>query len=240
MSDAPLNTEVAEYTERDERAPTLRYRVTFSSGGPLAFLSVLELGKVWERSLRRAGAPLRYSQGFNPRPKIQFALPLPTGCGGEAEWLDLWLDESWEPARLQAALEGCLPTGLRVRVVETVPEAEPGLAERVIAAEYTLWLHTISASDVQAAIATLLATERVLRPRRGKYRGQDYDLRPLIESLELTPAPAPWVGLALRGTALPRATGRPDEVVDALGLAAYLQRCTRQRIILNNFSTEDE
>ena len=60
-------------------------------------MSVLELGKIWERSLRRAGMPLKYSQGFNPRPKLNFAAPLPVGCGCEADLMDVWLETPVEP-----------------------------------------------------------------------------------------------------------------------------------------------
>lgn len=221
MSDAPLTPET-----------TLRYRITFATSGALAFVSVLELSTVWERSLRRAGIPLRYSQGFNPRPKMQFALPLPTGCGGEAEWLDLWLDEPWEPERIRESLAGKLPPGLDARAVSAVAEKDPALAECATATEYLALLHTVSTERVEAAVAELLAAGSVSRARRGKYRGQSYDLRPLIEALAVVPVPEPWVGLHMRLTAGPRSTGRPDEVIAALGLSAYLQRCTRQRIVV--------
>ena len=70
----------------------LRLRVTFTKNGPLLYTSHLDLARIWERSLRRAGAPLVYSQGFNPRPKLHLAAALPLGHVGEAELLDVWLE----------------------------------------------------------------------------------------------------------------------------------------------------
>ena len=56
--------------------PSIRHRITFATARSLAYISVLELGAIWERSLRRAGVAVRYSQGYNPRPKLVFAAPL--------------------------------------------------------------------------------------------------------------------------------------------------------------------
>ncbi|MCJ7548088.1 MAG: hypothetical protein MUQ30_00210, partial [Anaerolineae bacterium] len=68
-----------------------------------------------------------------------------------------------------------------------------------------------------------------------KYRGKVYDLRPLVKSLSLDPgAPSPWLGLRMRVVACPGATGRPDEVLRALGLADRPRRSTRTRLILDS------
>ena len=63
----------------------MRLRVTFSKEGWLIYSSHLDLMRVWERALRRAGMPLRYSAGYNPRPKLQLARALPLAHVGEEE-----------------------------------------------------------------------------------------------------------------------------------------------------------
>ena len=71
--------------------------------------------------------------------------------------------------------------------------------------------------------------------KRGrKYRGKTYDLRPLVHELRIDDAPGPWVGMWMRVNARPGATGRPDEVLNALGLKDVPRRCTRTRLILEN------
>ena len=74
-----------------------------------------------------------------------------------------------------------------------------------------------------------MARERILRERRGK----TYDLRPLVEALEPRPGretePA---RLWMRLKALPGATGRPDEVLDALGIPWEIARVERIRLVL--------
>ncbi|HOU13782.1 MAG TPA: TIGR03936 family radical SAM-associated protein [Anaerolineae bacterium] len=214
--------------------PPLRYRIMFATRRTLAYVSVLELGKVWERSLRRAGMPLKYSQGYNPRPKLHFAAPLPVGCGCEADLLDVWLESPVAPEVMLAALANALPPDLSVSDIHNVPEDEPALSEQLIAAEYRVWLRDVTPDAVQSAVADFLDSATLSLAKRGrKYRGKTYDLRPLVEELHCEDAPSPWLGLWMRLHARPRATGRPDEVLKALGLSDVPRRCTRTRLILD-------
>jgi len=211
----------------------VRHRITFGTRRTLAYVSVLELGHIWERSLRRAGVPVKYSQGFNPRPRLNFAAPLPVGCGSEADLMDIALDEPRTPDAIRAALAGKTPRDLIVHNVVAVAGDEPALSEQLIAAEYRVWLRDTAEDVVQSAVTAFLASESVPLAKRGrKYRGRTYDLRPLIEALHIEAAPAPWIGLWLRARARPGATGRPDEVLKALGLADIPRRCTRTHLVL--------
>lgn len=214
-------------------APAVRHRITFATEKTLAYVSVLELGKVWERSLRRARVPLKYSQGFNPRPRMNFAAPLPVGCGAEADLLDVLLETPWTSEAVTAALVGVLPADLTVRAVAAVAPELPALSEQLIAAEYRIWLRDVAAADVVGAVAGFLEGEATPMVKRGrKHQGKTYDLRPLVQELRLVDAPASWVGLHLRVQARPGATGRPDEVLKALNLTDAPRRCTRMRLVL--------
>ncbi len=212
---------------------SLRYRITFATQRTLAYVSVLELGKVWERSLRRAGMPLKYSQGYNPRPKLHFAAPLPVGCGSDADLLDVWLEVPVAPETMLAALADAVPPDLSVINVHTVPEDEAALSEQLVSAEYRVWLRDVPEVVVESVIVAFLDSDTLALAKRGrKYRGKTYDLRPLVQELRLEDAPAPWTGLWMRVRARPGATGRPDEVLKALDLTDSPRRCTRTRLIL--------
>jgi radical SAM-linked protein len=63
----------------------MRLRITFSKTGSLRYTGHLDLQTVWERTARRAGLPLAYTQGFHPGPRIQIASALPLGFIGHAE-----------------------------------------------------------------------------------------------------------------------------------------------------------
>ena len=85
------------------------YRIFFAKRGALIFVSHLDFSHAIVRAMKRAGLPLKYSEGFSPHPKIVFGLPLSVGMTGENEILDVTLDSddiSFE--ELKTRLEGAL------------------------------------------------------------------------------------------------------------------------------------
>ena len=117
-----------------------RLRITFGKSGALTYTSSLDVAKIWERVLRRAGLPIMYTQGFNTRPRIQLAMPLPLGITSECEILDIALREAIEID--QSELTGCLlqvaPQGLSIHAIEEVDLREGTLQSRIISAEYRI------------------------------------------------------------------------------------------------------
>lgn len=212
----------------------MRLRLTFAKRGALRYIGHLDLQALLERTTRRAGLPLAYTQGFHPGPKIQIAAALPLGFIGQAEIVDLWLDEADPGAgsdrlqEMQARLQAASPPGLIIRSAQAVAEHGPALQTQVSSAAYEVLL--LEAEDLpalQARITALLEAQQLPRQRRGR----DYDLRPLIEALTLDASSgAPRLHMLLSARA--GATGRPEEVLDSLGIPPEAARVERARLIL--------
>lgn len=202
-----------------------RLRITFAKTAAMQYTGHLDLHKTWERTLRRARLPLAYSEGFNPHPKIQLGAALPLGFTSDCELVDLWLEtpQPLDPAR--AALDKALPPGIVIADVQEVPLQAPAIQTLVAAAEYCVTLPaSANPADVAEKVAALLAAPALPRTRRDKA----YDLRPLIEALTLEASGETGPMLVMRLAAREGATGRPEEVIDALGWpptsAAYHRR----------------
>ncbi|MBW7991664.1 MAG: DUF2344 domain-containing protein, partial [Planctomycetes bacterium] len=58
---------------------TIMLVIKFRIGGPLRFISHAQTLSVFQRACVRAGIEIRYSQGFNPRPRLSLPLPRPVG-----------------------------------------------------------------------------------------------------------------------------------------------------------------
>ena len=110
------------------------YRITFSKKGPLSFISHLDFNHSFIRILKRAGLPLKYSQGFNPRPKIVFGLPLSVGMEGENEIVDISLTEEISCDEIKNKLSEAVPNDLVIKSVN-VPDKKIKYIEL---AEYTV------------------------------------------------------------------------------------------------------
>jgi radical SAM-linked protein len=63
----------------------LKYLFSYRKEGPAVFLSHLDTVSIMERSFQRAGIPVAFTQGFNPKPKLEFAHPLSLGIESENE-----------------------------------------------------------------------------------------------------------------------------------------------------------
>ena len=193
----------------------MRLRLTFSKTGLLIYTSHLDLMRVWERALRRAGAPLAYSQGFNPRPKLQLAAALPLGHAAQAEMIDVWLEQDVPLPALAGRLAQVFPAGLAVHDVTVVPEDAPALQTLVRAMDYRVTVPWEgSREQLERRVADLLAAETLPLERRGK----PYDLRPLVEQLWVDSVAEDEVVLEMQLAARPGATGRAEAVLEALGL----------------------
>ena len=211
----------------------MRLRITFSKSGPLRYSGHLDLHTIWERTVRRAGLPLAYTQGFHPGPRLQLASALPLGIIGRAEIVDIWINESGQAQEgsFKEVLQSAAPPGLVISSILEVDDRAPALQTLVVSAEYEVTLlDPVDVQVLEANISRLLEAASLQRERRGK----PYDLRPLIESLSLMPEDAGgFPRLHMRLAARQGATGRPEEVLDALELAVEITRIERTYLVIS-------
>ena len=212
----------------------MRIRITFTKQGALRYTGHLDLHKIWERATRRANLPLAYSQGFHPQPKIQLAAALPLGFSSRCELVDMWVDDdALDLTTLPARFGEVVPMGIKILGVEKVEEKSPPLQTQVVSAEYEVTLFDeVDPKELTQRLTTVMETASLPRERRGK----PYNLRPLIEKLTITPSPLPLgegqeVMVFMRLAAREGATGRPEEVLDVLGIRYESTRVDRCRFL---------
>lgn len=114
--------------------------------------------------------------------------------------------------------------------MEIVEEREPALQTQVQSASYVVQLtEPVDGPELMQKAGELMSAEALSRERRGKI----YDLRPLIEFLEVTTEPDGTVGLEMKLAARDGATGRPEEVLNALGIEPEYTRVERTQLMLS-------
>ena len=202
----------------------MRIRITFVKQGPLRYTGHLDLHKLWERAARRAELPLAYSQGFHPQPKMNMAAALPLGFSSRCEVMDMKLEHNIPLNNLATRLNSTLPSGLQVVDIAQVEERAPALQTQVLSAQYEVTLtEPMDRSELQQKIDSVIESKALPRERRGKM----YDLRPLIEELRLLADDKIFMRLAAREGA----TGRPEEVLNVLGIPFEETRIERTHLI---------
>lgn len=207
--------------------------MSFGRGEEIKYLSHLDLLRLWERALRRAGVPFVFSEGFHPRPRMSLAAALPVGVTSEAELLDLFLEQPLSPQELTQKLRPQLPKGIELFGVAEVAPEEPPLQIQTRFAEYLVTLETDrSRQEIEDAIKGLLASRTLPRERHRPDGVRRYDLRPLVDALWVAGAAPGLYTLGMRLVTDNTAAGRPDEVVAALGFEAPPWAMHRSKLIL--------
>jgi len=88
---------------------------TFSKYDAAVFISHLDLMTVFERAIARAGYSARFTEGYNPKPRIEFANPLSLGCASDEEAAAVDLYDFDSPPDFVRRLSEALPRGLEIR-----------------------------------------------------------------------------------------------------------------------------
>jgi len=199
-----------------------KYLLLFEKAESVRWLGHLDLLRAFERAIRRAGLPIAFSNGFNPRERLVFASALSTGITGKAEPVTLELTEPLEAEQILLRLNAALPSGIRIQHGEPLPEA--GVRDLLNGYDRAEYEAVCACSPetteeaAQSAIGALLARPRICLVRVKEGRTKEVDIRPFLVALALCPETLGNARLTLRMiVALGEAgNAKPVEVVAAL------------------------
>lgn len=223
-------------TDDIQSLPRQRVRVHYAKGEAIKFISHHDEFRMWERTLRRAALPLLYKQGFNPQPHMQFAAPLGVGITGAHEPLDIILAPPLPLDEIATRLRAALPPGVTLQSVHEMPLTTDALQSMIIGADYTIIIFAdageLADALIQTRIQEFLQNATIWRERQRKGKLYTYNLRPLVFDLRYLGYDAAHEEhrIFLRVPMRTGATGRPDEVVDALGFDDFARTLRRDRL----------
>ncbi len=197
-----------------------RLRIRFSRREELKFISHLDIMRLWQRALHRAGIPLAYTEGFSPHPRLSLAAPLAVGVTSQAELMDIFCSQWVSPHFFTDAVSQQLPTGIEIIQVNSVAPTMPSLQSQVGFAEYEVGIETEKEkAEVESALVSLLSAKQLPWHHQRDTGTRNYDLRALTSDLWLTD----WhkgsctIGMRLRCDS--SGSGRPEQVAAALGFS---------------------
>jgi radical SAM-linked protein len=204
-----------------------KVRIRFRKDGNLRLVSHHDLMRTFERMLRRAALPFHSTQGFNPKPRLVFALSLGLGIVGCEEVVQLELDDDLPADEVRDRLAGQAPPGLHILSAETLgPQSSPQV-RRVC---YRVGLPPDRLSGLSERVAVLLAGSECIVART-RPQPRRIDLRPYLRDVRLERG-----ALEMDLWVTPTGTARPDEVLHLLGLGdllpagAVLERTTLEML----------
>ncbi len=126
----------------------------------MRFLSHRNMMTLCERSAARAELPIRFSEGFNPRPKLSLPLPRPVGVASQCELLIIEFDRDaadLSESDLSSRLGEQFPDGMKLIKVEPLPDKTKA---RVKAVTYELAITDSEQERVKARLESLKQTPK--------------------------------------------------------------------------------
>lgn len=99
-----------------------KLRLALNKGEELRFLSHLDFAQAVERTIRRAGIQMAYSEGFNPHMKISFSSALALGITANPEYMDMDVLEESPIEEIIARFNAACPLGLQAVAGKEMPD----------------------------------------------------------------------------------------------------------------------
>ena len=212
-----------------------RLRIKYRRGEEVKYISHLDIMRLWQRALNRAGISLAYSEGFHPHPKISLAAPLAIGVTSQAELMDITLTRQVSPHFFTAAVTRQLPAGFEILQVVPIAETLPSLQSQLRFAEYTVELATEKGQpELASAIASLLSLENLPWQHQRDTGPRHYDLRALIDDIWLLDCQDRLCNIGMRLRCDSGGSGRPEQVSAALGFTEPPKSVHRTKLILKS------
>ena len=180
-------------------------RVFFRKKGKLKYISHLDIMRAVTRGLLRSGLPIVYTEGFNPHPKLVFALPLSIYQESEYEIFDIAVNDGVSYETVFEKLKDAFPTGFEIFKVAPPVEKLKNLGF----ARYRIELETtLSAEETEKRLSGALP---VLK--KSKSKTETVDIKPLIKEYKVLEKGVIEVLLV----SMPQNILNPSYVVAALG-----------------------
>ena len=159
-----------------------KYKIKFSKIGRIKFIGHLDLLKVFQRSIVRAGLPIQYSQGFNPHQKTTFALPLSLGMESVGEYLEIELAQFMDAKVVCESLNRVMPKGITIDTVTHMKEKCSSVAAQVNAGLYEITFGNVN--NLQSSINSMMNETEIVVTKKSKKGEKQANIRPDIYEME--------------------------------------------------------
>ena len=157
----------------------MKKRAYFDKFGEMKFISHLDLLRFFDRLLKKSQIPVKYSQGFHPRPKMSFGSPVSLGTEAYDELMDFELESPMSNEEVFERLNSSNVMGFRVNKVEEVPRKSS------IMEEYTIMIYEIEGSEKDILkLEELLNRDEIVEVKEKKGKIVTRDLKVRVKSFK--------------------------------------------------------
>lgn len=165
-----------------EQKSWIEKRIWFEKRGIVRFISHLDLMRTMTKIAERSDVPLWYTEGFNPRPYVTFALPLSLGMESLNDCMDIRLERDMPNKEILKAFKAVLPPLITVTGVTDPVHKTKEIAEAKFEITFSMFDDTEKLAQL---MKQMLSQDELIVQKPGK-KGRkkvlkDIDLIPYIK-----------------------------------------------------------
>lgn len=163
----------------------MKIRIKFAKTGNVRFIGHLDIMRYFQKLIRRAELPIKYSQGFNPHQIMSFAAPLGVGLESVGEYVDIEVDEITSSKKAIDALNHTSTNDIQILQYRLLPDTAKNAMASVACADYKVTLTDIGKEalmeqSLSELLASFLNQEEVMIQREGKKTTVSINIRPWV------------------------------------------------------------
>lgn len=164
-------------------------RMKFSKGEEIKYISHLDIQRCFQRLFRRVNLDMSYSQGFNPHPKLSFAMAMPVGMTSKGEYLDVEVEDDIDIELVKNKLNDEAPRGLEVLQVKIMSQGIKSLSATITTGLFniTIYKNIRDINDTVADTVKKVSLEEKIEIQKKNKKGiiLTKDIRPLIKDITI-------------------------------------------------------
>jgi len=166
----------------------MKVRIKFSKHGALKYIGHLDIMRFFQKTIRRAGIDIAYSQGYSPHQIMSFAQPLGVGIESDGEYFDIEMNSYPGDKEMVERLNAASVPEIRILQSRIIPDDMKNAMASVAAADYEVSFRPGFEPDfdISSAIYTLMAQDEIIITKETKKGTRELDLKPGIIELKTT------------------------------------------------------
>ncbi|MBN1515785.1 TIGR03960 family B12-binding radical SAM protein [Candidatus Sumerlaeota bacterium] len=165
--------------------PVQRVRMAYRKTGRQRYISHLDMIRFLQLLTQRLRLPVKWSEGYHPKPVMQFAPPLSLGFAAEEEHFDLFFYQRADPDRIMAKINAIAPEGIEFHSAREVELRGPSLDATITGAIYAAELQEEHLPAIREIVERFHVSDSYIVEVQRKRGAKPLELKEVLAELAL-------------------------------------------------------
>lgn len=164
----------------------MKVRIKFKKYGVMKFIGHLDMMRYFQKAMRRAEIPIKFSEGFSPHMIMSFANPLGVGLTSDAEYFDIELKEAVISENAITRLNKVMVEGIEISSFVEIEDGRRHTGMAIVsAADYKVTaLGNGFSLEFEEKFKSFSDLSELKIVKKTKKSEREVDIRPLIYDID--------------------------------------------------------